>query len=129
MALIGITFFTVRWLNRTSFHASALRSAGMPFTLEGERLRNLHNLHLQNKTDGDRTYTLAPAANTVAEHPGLTFLFSQDTVELGSLETAEVPIFVELERSSYTGSFPIEIAVTDTTSGKSLNVEVRFLGP
>ena len=129
MAVVGLSVFSARGMKRTPFHASALRSAGMPFTLEGERIRNLHNLHLQNKTDDDRTYTLSPAESTLAEHPDLTFLLPQETVELESLEAAEIPIFVELDRSSYSGSFPIEFAVTDAASGKSLIVEVRFLGP
>ncbi len=108
---------------------SALRSASMPFTLEGERIRNLHTIHVQNKTDGEKTYTLAPAASTLAEHPELAFIIPQKSVDLASFETTEIPIFVELERSAYTGPFPFEFAVTDAQSGNTLNVEVRFRGP
>ncbi len=129
MALAGAGVFAVRALDRGSFQASALRSAAMPFTIEGERIRNLHNLHVQNKTGDDRTYRVSPAVSTLAAYPDLAFLLPQESVDLASLEVAEIPIFVELERSVYSGSFAFEFAVTDTATGKIQHVEVRFRGP
>ena len=129
MGLVGIAAFTARGMSRTSFQASALRTAGMPYTLEGERIRNLYSLHVQNKTDDTNTYTLAPAESTLGEHSDLVFLFPQDTLEIESFDSREVPIFVEQERSSYTGPFEFQFAITDRATGEEMLVEVRFRGP
>ena len=129
LAVVGLAVFSSRVMSRTSFQANALRTAGMPFTVVDDTIRNLYTLHIQNKTDGDRVYSLAPAPETVAAHPDLRFILPQAEVELETFDDAEVPVFVEMPRSSYTGTFDFDFVVTDASTGELENVTVRFRGP
>ena len=56
-------------------------------------------------------------------------LISQKRLSLEPFEVANVPIFATLARSEYSGSFPMEIAVTDSLSGEVKPVTFRFRGP
>jgi cytochrome c oxidase accessory protein FixG len=129
LAVVGLAVFGVQVRGRTSFQANALRTAGMPFTLVDESVRNLYTLHIQNKTNEDRVYSVAAAEDTIAAYPGLEFIFPQSEIDLASFDDAEVPVFVELPRSSYTGSFDFHFIVTDASSGESRRISVRFRGP
>jgi len=128
LALVGLALFSVRVMGRTSFEANALRSAGIPFTLVEGRVRNLYTLHVQNKTGEARTYTIAPGARALG-HPGLDFIIPQDRVDLESFEDGRFPVFVELDRVAYGGPFAFDFEITDSLTGESLTVEVRFRGP
>jgi cytochrome c oxidase accessory protein FixG len=129
LGIVGMSVFAVRTAGLTSFEANALRSAGAPFTLVDESIRNLYTLHLQNKTGDQRTYSLSPAEATVSTHPELRFIIPQASITLAAFEDVEVPAFAELDRAVYTASFPFEFAVTDTTTSETTLVEVRFRGP
>jgi cytochrome c oxidase accessory protein FixG len=129
LALVGMALFSFRVMGRTSFQVNALRSTGMPFSLVDERIRNLYTLHIQNKNDEARVYTIGPAEETLEAHPGLLFIIPQKEVGLASFEDGEFPVFVELERSAYETSFAFHFSITDTQTGESRLVEVRFRGP
>jgi cytochrome c oxidase accessory protein FixG len=129
LGLLGIVVFTSRVVGRTSFQANALRSAGVPFTLVDDTVRNLYTLHIQNKTGEPRTYSIAPTSALAADRPGLRFIVPQAEVEIGSFEDVEVPVFAELARSEYSGTFDFRFVVTDISSGEEQDVAVRFRGP
>jgi len=129
LALVGLTLFSFRVMGRTSFQVNALRTAGIPFSLVDNRIRNLYTLHIQNKAADQRTYSIAPSEEALSAHPGLQFIIPQERVELGSFEDGQFPVFVELDREAYGASFPLHFTVTDTETGESQLVEVRFLGP
>ena len=109
--------------------ANALRTAGLPFTFVDDKVRNLYTLHIQNKTDGERVYSLAAAAESLAAHPELELIIPQSRIRLESFDDTEVPIFADVWRVDYSGGFAIEFEVSDMASGESRRIAVRFLGP
>ena len=111
---------------RTNFEAKSVRSQGMPFQLVGDDLRNLYTLHIQNKTDESRIYLVSFGG---AEGPEPEMLISQTRLALAPFEVANVPIFATLPRADYPGTFPMEIAVTDSLSGEVKPVTFNFRGP
>ena len=129
MGLVGLAAFSLRVSGRTSFQANALRSAGMPFTIEAGKLRNVNTVHVQNKTGETRRYRLQPAPETMTEQPELEFIVPQPEVELDSFESAKLPVFVDLDRASYSGGFELFLTVTDVDSGEERRLKIRFRGP
>ncbi len=56
------------------------------------------------------------------------FIVPQETVRLQSLADTEVPVFAYVDRDRYVESFPMSFTVTDSTTGRTVEVDVRFRG-
>ncbi|MDO9171318.1 MAG: cytochrome c oxidase accessory protein CcoG [bacterium] len=126
LGLLGLTVATLSAGSREGFQANALRQAGMPYLFEGGRIRNLYNLHLQNKGDRASTYSIAL---TSGDRPGLELILPQPIVRLDPLEDGQTPLFLYLDRALYTGSFPMTLTVTDSLTGETKDLDVQFRGP
>jgi hypothetical protein len=100
----------------------------MPYVLEGDRLRNLYNLRIQNKEPLDRTYRIEFQAME-GNADGLEVLIPQPQLNIAGLGDSQVPIFLYVPRDAYEGSFPVTFAVTDSATGRVLTAETKFLGP
>lgn len=132
--IFGYLLFFLVWLTgtvwalgqRTDFEAKSLRSRGLPFQLIEGKLQNLYTLHLQNKTDEERVYFLSPGD---LGGPEPEVLISQPRLRLAPFEIANVPIFATLLRDDFRESFPVTIQVSDSLSGKTRDVVLRFRGP
>jgi len=129
LGLLGLTVASIAGGRRVPFEARALRSPGMPYTLEGEILRNMYTLHLQNKQDAPRVYFIQPAAVPPAGLPSPQFVLSMNRVVLDAMGETRVAAFATLPRAEYREAFPVTFTVTDSTARTSQDIEVRFLGP
>ncbi len=127
LGLVGLVATSLAFTGRDAFVVNTLRARGMPYVLEGERLRNLYTLHIQNKNDREVTYQLVPEQNP--DGPVVEYVIPQTTLQLGGLEDAQVPIFAYCARSLYRESFPLFVTVTDSVSGESRKVKMEFRGP
>jgi cytochrome c oxidase accessory protein FixG len=126
----GLVIFVGMAGERQDFQVDVVRSQGLPFTLEGERIRNLYTLHLQNKNAAARTFLIAPAGDAnAALGPDAVFIIPQASVSLAGLADRRLPLFVELPRAVYAGATDFHIMVSDSASGASLEVPLRFRGP
>ncbi|MBC8426654.1 hypothetical protein H8E07_21265 [bacterium] len=112
--------------SRESFQANALRARGLPSVVEGERLRNLINLHIQNKNDTANTYLIEVADDA---GPALEVIVPQPSLQLPGLQDGQTPVFLYLARAAYDGPFPVHVTVTDSSSGQSRRLKVTFRGP
>jgi len=92
-------------------------------------IRNLYTLHLQNKTDRARVYKVAPAADALAGQAGVEYIIPQDRLELPALADRQVAAFVTMPMTSYREGAAFSFTVTDSISGVSQDIKVRFLGP
>jgi len=126
MGLLGLAAFGFKAAGREDFQANLLRSGGLPFAIEGENLRNLYTLHLQNKTDAAHRYRIEPAPGGPA---GLSFIIPQPELALGALEDGQVPLFATLPRAAYTTAFDFDLLVTELESGSQRRLALRFRGP
>ena len=121
--------FVMRATSRESFQVTVMRSQGLPFTIGNGTIRNLYTLHLQNKTDGARVYKVAPAAGALAGKIGVEYIIPQDRLELPALADRQLTAFVAMPMTSYREGEAFAFTVTDSISGVSQDIKVRFLGP
>jgi cytochrome c oxidase accessory protein FixG len=126
MALVGLLVAAFSISGREPFQANMLRARGVPYTIEGERIQNLYHIHLENK--GAETIHLKLSAGN--DRDGLVeYVISQPDVRLEGMQDAEVPIYASMDRKNYAGPFPLSLAVTDSVSGHTQELEMRFRGP
>jgi len=128
LGLIGATVFAVSVAGRAPFEVRALRTRGMPYTFEGDKLRNLFNVRVENKRAEARTFTLR-AGPPAGVSPAPEVIVAQGEVTLDGLTDTTVPVFVTLPASAYREPFPVPLTVTDTASGRATTIELRVLGP
>ncbi|MEM9553606.1 MAG: cytochrome c oxidase accessory protein CcoG [Acidobacteriota bacterium] len=126
LGVIGLTVAGFSIADRDPFHANALRAQGIPYMLEGERIRNLYSIHLQNKTNEPITLEIM---GDEAVAPGIEYLIPQPSVVLQALEDHEVPVFAYLNRDQFDGSFPLDLVVADPSTGEIQRLTVTFRGP
>jgi cytochrome c oxidase accessory protein FixG len=124
--LLGLTIASVTVSRRATFQANVLRARGMPYTVEEGRIRNLLNLHLQNKQDRPMVLRVEPELETAGV---IEFLIPQQRVQLEPMQDLEFPIFAYVARDTYQGAFPTALIVSDSLSGDSKRLEITFRGP
>ncbi len=108
--VLGSTVFGLATGRRTPFEANLIRPPGAAFVIEGERVRNLLQLHLVNKLAAAATFTVE------AEGPdGAEITIAQREVRIESLEDQRIPVVVQIP----TGSF---------VPGSELRLRVRTVG-
>ncbi len=127
--LLGLTVFAFTAGGRTSFQANMLRSSGVPFVIDDGKIRNLYTLHLQNKTTESRTYRVGDGATPEGGGPSVEFIIPHREIALEGMKDVEVPIFAIVSREDYNGAFELVFPVSDTESGTTCEVQVRFRGP
>jgi cytochrome c oxidase accessory protein FixG len=121
--------FVSRALDRESFQVTVMRSQGMPYTIEDGVIRNLYTLHLQNKTDAEQVYFIAPADDALAGFEGVEYIIPQDRIQIDRLDARQLTLFAMMSRSSYLLPTDFHFAVTDSSSGVVQKIQVRFRGP
>lgn len=126
LGLLGLTLATLAAGSRESFQANALRTSGMPYLIEGDRLRNLYDLHIQNKGNKTSSYSIAVADSG---RSGLSVIIPQPVLHLDALEDGQTPLFLYLPRKAYHGAFPVTLSVADSLSGEVKHLQVMFRGP
>ena len=129
IGLIGLGLFVWRASDRSFFQVNTLRSRGLPFSIQEEQIRNLYTLHLQNKSDQDHTFFLAPDEDAAQLGAAVGFIIPQPTVRLGGLADIRLPLFATLPLKDYTVPQDFHFTVTDSASGQVERVTLRFRGP
>ena len=131
LGLTGLLVFAGAAGHREDFEVKVLRARGLPFSLEGDRIKNLYTLSLQNKTNADRVYFIqADAAEERGEEEEDTeFVVAEPRVQVGAMSLVQVPIFAFLPRSKYEEPYPLSFTVSDSASGASRTLKAVFRGP
>lgn len=124
LGALGLGVFGFVASGRADFEARVLRSAGMPYVLEGGRIRNLYTLHLQNKTDAAVEYRISPPSGEALE-----IIIAQPRVAIPGMGDAEVPVFAFLPLEAYEHPFPLRFRVKPVAGGEEQELEVTFRGP
>ena len=128
LGAIGLVVAGFSVASREPFEIRALRTRGMPYTIEGATIRNLFNVRVENKRDEERSFTLRTAP-VAAAGPSVEVVIAQPAITLPALGDATVPVFVTLALDAYREPFAIAMTVTETASGQQQDVELRFIGP
>jgi polyferredoxin len=124
--VIGLSVALWAASGREAFQANVLRARGLPYVLEENRIRNLFNLHLQNKGSEPTVYVIA--VDDSAES-GFEWILPEGRIMLEGGDNQQWPIFVYLPIEAYDEATPLRLTVTDSTSGEQKVVEMLFRGP
>jgi cytochrome c oxidase accessory protein FixG len=128
LGAVGLAVAGYSVASRSPFEVRALRTRGMPYTIEGQAIRNLFNLRVENKRPEARAFALRVAAGTTGE-PRAEVVIAQPEITLPAMSDATVPVFVTVHLDAYREPFPIAMTVTETATGREEAVELRFIGP
>ncbi len=127
LAMAGL--FVVRATHRDNFQVTVMRSRGLPFSFEGDKIRNLYTMHLQNKSSEHRVYFLSTEPGALSGKEGLEFIIPQPRIDLDPLADVPLTAFAEMPRKSYDLPEDFHFTVTDSASGEVQKIKVRFRGP
>ncbi len=123
------TLFVLRTTARENFHVTIMRSQGLPYTIDGDQIRNLYTMHLQNKTDDTKVYFITPAEDALEGHEGVSYIIPQPRVQLSPLGDQQLTLFAIMPKSSYSLPEDFSFAFTDSATGVVQKAKVRFRGP
>ena len=124
-----LSLFIWRAAARESFHVTIMRSQGLPYTIDAGVIRNLYTLHLQNKTDEQKVYFLAPSDDALAGIEGVEYIIPQPRIALSPLSDQQLTVFAAMPKANYTLPMDFHFAITDSATSRTQNVKVRFRGP
>jgi cytochrome c oxidase accessory protein FixG len=127
LGVLGLAVFGFSALGRSSFEVHALRARGLPYQIDGDAVRNVFTIRIQNKGSTDATYVLSEVPGESPVRPAL--VIAQSTVRLAPLADHEVPIIATVPRADASSGAPMRIAVTDSATGETSFVDVAFRGP
>ena len=130
VAIVALAaLFVVRVGSRESFQITVMRPQGLPYQIDEGKIRNLYTLHIQNKSDEDKVYFVAPAEDALAGRDGVEYIVPQPRIALRPLSDQQTSLFAMMPKTSYTLPTDFNFTVTDSATGVVQDVKVRFRGP
>jgi polyferredoxin len=126
LLVLGAVVATFAFRKHSDFEANVLRLGGLPYVVEGNRVRNAFEVHVVNKRPTTETFLLEPI-----EAPGLAFVIPIREVTLDSLANARLPVFVTIDRSAFHGDFAIGVRIRrkNAPTEDALFATAKFVGP
>lgn len=126
LLLLGLGVMTFAFTKRHPFEAHLQRGAGMPYTIEGDRVHSVFDLYVINKRPGERTFTV-----TVREPKQAEVLIAMPELVLPSLGDRHVPVHVFVDRAKFVPGMQLELQVLCEENGGQLErvAKSTLLGP
>jgi cytochrome c oxidase accessory protein FixG len=123
-ASIALLAFIAAIGMRTPFEANVIRPVGVPFTVEGTRVRNQFEIHLVNKRPDHRHYQVS-----VSTPAGVEATVKTPRLSLASLAHVRVPVVLVGRLGG--GVLPSEpaLVIRELDTGTERRIPVRLLGP
>jgi cytochrome c oxidase accessory protein FixG len=110
---------------RQDFEVSILRLPGEPYTVADGQVRNALQLHVVNKRGSTTTYRVE-----IEPAPGMSAVVPMQTVAIGGLDGAQVPVFLSVPREQFQGDFPVRARIGRADDPRdAVTVTGTFLGP
>ncbi|GJM44352.1 MAG: cytochrome c oxidase accessory protein CcoG [Gemmatimonadota bacterium] len=128
LGLAGLLVFGFTVSRRDAFELRVLRSQGLPYQLEPEAIQNVYSLRIQNKRDEPAVFFLRMDVPDSAP-ASLNVVVPQPRLEVPALGDVRSPIMGRVSRQDWVASFAMTVAVTDSATGHTQTVDVRFRGP
>jgi cytochrome c oxidase accessory protein FixG len=127
MMLAGVMAFLYAASRIEPFRVNALRMVGQPFYVADGAIRNQFTVRVINKRNEPRTFRLALAGDGM---PSLKATGLDINLELGPLGEEIKPVILSLPEKDYNKRLALRIAVTDVTSGLTVETKaIEFVGP
>ncbi len=124
LAALATVAFVASVVLRAPFEATVIRPVGVPWVLEGDRVRNQFDVHLVNKSAVPHTYQLA-----VESPVGIEARFDPGPLALASLGHARVPVLLLANRRGLDLARALTLVVRESESGRETRTPIRLLAP
>jgi cytochrome c oxidase accessory protein FixG len=126
LMLMGLGAFTLSVTKRRPFEANLVRMRGSAYTIEGDRVHNIFDLHLINKLAGQRTFQIKEVGPAGAE-----IVVALREVPLASLQDMKVPVHVFVPLAQWKAGLKCELSVRcDDPDGEIVRLSTApLLGP
>lgn len=111
-------------VGRTPFEANVLRPPGVPWVLEGPRVRNQMEIHLVNKHAQPAVFRIAAEIAITAD-----VQLGQTQVRLDSLAGTRIPVVITVARADLKPGTELQLRIEDLASGQVRRRAVRLLAP
>ena len=126
LLLLGVGVFAFAATHRAAFEANLLRPVGASFTIDGEQLRNVLELHLVNKLPQAATFrieALGPAAAEIVVAPR--------ELRLDSLQDQHLAVVVRLPLAGFVAGTRVRLRVVADAAGGPIEIvaEAPLAGP
>jgi cytochrome c oxidase accessory protein FixG len=123
VALVSLLALVGSVATRSAFEVAVVRQPGVPWVLDGDRVRNQFDVHVTNKR-GDAEHLALAVDNPV----GADVRLGEAALDLASLAHARVPLVISVDRCAARVELPLFVRVTDDT-GVERRQAVRFVAP
>jgi len=126
LGVMGLVASFAAYQRHTLYEANFLRLRGMPYTVEGEMVRNAYNIHLVNKHNARVVFALEPDTSG-----GQSFVLPLREVTLESLADADAPVFVTMPVSRVRPGAKVRVRIIPRgmPAEETRTIEAPFLGP
>jgi cytochrome c oxidase accessory protein FixG len=123
-ALIAVGGAVAALAARAPFEATVVRQPGVPWVIDGARIRNQLEIHLSNKSGDTARFHLAVRAGVPAD-----VRLGQTDVELAAFGDARVPLVITVDRADARPGLSFGLDVAGAPGGAPLHQEIRFVAP
>ena len=126
LMLLGLGAASFALTQRTPFEANLVRARGSAYTIEGERVHNVFDLHLTNKRPDRRVFHV-----DVVGPEGAEVIIAVREVPLESLADQRVPVHVYVPKAIWKAGLRCELSVKcDDPAGEIVRLATApLLGP
>jgi cytochrome c oxidase accessory protein FixG len=123
VAAIAIVALVATLAGRSSLDLTVVRQPGVPWVVDGARVRNQLDVHVTNKSGEPERITLAVDGPVAAD-----IRLGDRVLELPSLGDARVPLVIAIEGCAARPDLVFTITAT-SAAGRARRQQVRFLAP
>ncbi len=109
---------------RHNFSVNVLRASGLPYVLDGDRVRNQFFLHITNRSMQPATFAL-----TAVLPANVTLTTPIHETPLNALSDIKIPIFLEMSRAAYRPGIHVPLQIRNAATAEIIDVVPIFLGP
>ena len=123
-AFIAVSSAVTALAARTPFEATVVRQPGVPWVIDGTRVRNQVEVHLTNKRGTAARFHLAVRSPVPADI-GL----GQTDLELPALGDTRIPLVITIDAARARPGLTFGLDVSDDDQSAVRRQEIRFVAP
>jgi cytochrome c oxidase accessory protein FixG len=123
-ALIAVGAAVIALATRSSFEATIVRQPGVPWVVEGTRVRNQLDVHVTNKTGAPARFRVTVDSPVPAD-----VRLGEDALDIPALSDARIPLVITLERRDTSPGLTFGVVIENQTAAVTRRQSVRFVAP
>jgi cytochrome c oxidase accessory protein FixG len=123
-AFVAVSSAVAALVARAPFEAVVVRQPGVPWVIDGTRVRNQFDVHVTNKSGAPAHYRLAVQSPVAAD-----VRLGQTTFDLVAFGDARIPLVIAVDASDAKPSLRFTLDARDDTAGTARGQSIQFIAP